>query len=673
MGQVYAAEDAELGDTLALKVIHPAFARDRKATRRFKREVQLARQVTHPNVCRIFDLFFHTSRSSAGWGRGERPTLVLTMEMLTGETLARRLKRGALAPAQALALIRQIAGALDAAHRANVVHRDLKSGNVMLERGRDGIRAVVTDFGLAVPADVASRSSSRVALLAAFSGTPEYVAPELLTGEEVTAAADVYSLGVVIYEMLTGTLPFRAATREETARLRLEGTPPSPRRVRPDLPMAWERVILRCLERDPRDRFAAASDIVAALDEPRGPSERDAQKRQAPRSEGRGSGKPAAAPRSAWRGVLRRVAAPIAVLALVAGWQASPWRAAVPAGTAAEPDRPSAEVAAELTLRGRSHWWQRSHKGLYKSVEYFIWALEEDPAYAPAYAGLADAYIQLTVYSHLQPTEAYPRAREALQRALELQPNLAEAHATRGQIALNADWDGPAAEEAYRTAIRLAPDYVPARFWYSELLTFQDRDQEAVAEAERARRLDPRNPLVVTGLALRLLDAGRYQDALPRFREALALDPELYWANGGWGAALEGLGRHREALEARLAAFPPGETELRELYRKGVEESDMRAYGRARLERQERLAKQRWLPAIRFAIAHAEAGHREEAMKYLLLARTETAESLLGADKECFADLADDPRYVALMREIDRRIRPIQAAEAPISETPAAG
>ena len=282
-GEVYEAEDLELRSRVALKAIrrdHGSRAgASPAAIERFKREINLARQVTHPNVCRIYE-FGHASR------RGE-DVLFLTMELLEGETLLERIHRGGkLEPAEALPLVRQMAAGLAAAQKAGVVHRDFKSGNVMLvpdateETGR---RVVITDFGLAKSASPTA-ADLEVTGKHLMIGTPAYMAPEQVAGQPVTPATDLYALGVVLYEMLTAHTPFDADTGLGTAVLRLKEEPLSPRLYTPGIDVRWERAILRCLERHPEDRFATAEEVVAALEAetaepepspaPRGPASR---------------------------------------------------------------------------------------------------------------------------------------------------------------------------------------------------------------------------------------------------------------------------------------------------------------------------------------------------------------------------------------------------------------
>ncbi len=263
VGEVYEVEDRELDSRVALKAIRRDHA-SKSSVARFRREIRLARQVTHPNVCRIFDI--------GQLSRDGEDVLFLTMELVPGETLSRRLHfRGPMRPDQALPLVAQMAAGLEAARKAGVVHRDFKSGNVMLVADPEGgpERVVITDFGLAKSAGEEDRGA-RVTAHHHMVGTPAYMAPEQVAGGEISAATDVYAFGVVLFEMLTAETPFEAESGIGTAVMRLRQDPPSPRVYVPDVDPRWEQVILRCLERDPARRFATAGTVAAALasDEP---------------------------------------------------------------------------------------------------------------------------------------------------------------------------------------------------------------------------------------------------------------------------------------------------------------------------------------------------------------------------------------------------------------------
>jgi serine/threonine protein kinase len=244
MGEVYRAEDLKLSQVVAIKFLPEALSRDAGALARFHSEVRIARQVSHPNVCRVFDI-------------GDVEGIpFLTMEYVDGEDLASLVRRiGRLPQDKASEISRQICAGLAAAHERGVVHRDLKPANLMLD-GAGKIR--ITDFGLAGIA--ASIQGAEVR-----AGTPAYMAPEQLAGKEVTPKSDLYSLGLVMYEVLTGKRAFEAATLPELLKAREEGTLTSPSTLVRDLDPLLERVILRCLEKDPNKRPASALQVAAAL------------------------------------------------------------------------------------------------------------------------------------------------------------------------------------------------------------------------------------------------------------------------------------------------------------------------------------------------------------------------------------------------------------------------
>lgn len=250
MGEVYEAEDLELqNERVAIKTILPAIADNPQMLAQFKREIQLARKVTHPNVCRIFDLVYHQSPSGS--------IAFLTMELLEGEPLSKLIERtGGLPLEKALPLATQMADGLHAAHRAGVVHQDFKPSNVMMAPGN---RLVITDFGLAHNVRDSGQEAGKSA------GTPAYMAPEQIETKTVSPATDVYALGAVLYELLTGHWPYNGRTPEELQRKKLNEAPVLPTKYVPDLSPDVERALLRCLARSPEDRFQNTLDVVKAL------------------------------------------------------------------------------------------------------------------------------------------------------------------------------------------------------------------------------------------------------------------------------------------------------------------------------------------------------------------------------------------------------------------------
>ncbi len=260
MGEVYEAEDEELREHVAVKTIRREILVQPNAMARFKREVHLARQVTHPNVCRIFDLFRHRAADPA-----HEETVFISMELLHGKTLGERLKEGGrMSTEEAEPLVRQMASALAAAHKVGIIHRDFKPGNVVLVGAPGGWRAVVTDFGLALRSVTCDETAS-LPTGQGLLGTPAYMSPEQIEGRSATTESDIYALGLVIYEMVTGGKPFQGDTPMSEAVKRISEAPIPPRNFEPRLSTAWESVILRCLEREPARRFQDAESVSAAL------------------------------------------------------------------------------------------------------------------------------------------------------------------------------------------------------------------------------------------------------------------------------------------------------------------------------------------------------------------------------------------------------------------------
>ena len=244
MGEVYKAEDLKLGQTVALKFLPESLASDGGALARFHREARVARQITHPNVCRVHDI---------GEIEGQP---FLSMEYIDGEDLSSLLRRiGRLPADKAVEIARQLCSGLAAAHDAGVLHRDLKPANVMID-GRG--RARITDFGLAGVAEELGGED-------AHAGTPAYMAPEQLTGKGVTARSDLYALGLVLYEIFTGKRAFVSSDPAELVRLQEQSTPTSPSSLVKDIDPLVERVILRCLETNPHNRPASALQVAASL------------------------------------------------------------------------------------------------------------------------------------------------------------------------------------------------------------------------------------------------------------------------------------------------------------------------------------------------------------------------------------------------------------------------
>jgi serine/threonine-protein kinase len=251
MGQVFRVRDERDGTPLALKVLHPLEGDDAERVRRFQREIQVLTRIRHPAVLQIRD-----------WGQSDSGLFLVT-ELVDGEDLKLAIRRrGPFPPAEAAAIGATLAEALAAAHAQGVVHRDVKPNNVMI--ASDGSIRLL-DFGLARGAGIDVTTLTRTG---AILGTPGYMSPEQFDATGVDERSDVYSLGVVLFELLTGRLPFRAASAIAVALAHKTEPPPLPRSLRPGIPAWLERIVLRCLEKDPARRYASAAELAAELGRP---------------------------------------------------------------------------------------------------------------------------------------------------------------------------------------------------------------------------------------------------------------------------------------------------------------------------------------------------------------------------------------------------------------------
>ena len=767
MGELYEAEDHELHERVALKVILSTTGQDERSVTMFKREVHLARQVTHPNVCRIFDVYRHRPPAGAGTTEGAPDIVFLAMELLHGETLADRLRRmGRLSPADALVLARQMGSALTAAHRAGVVHRDFKTENVMLVEpatpGED-VRAVVTDFGLAKRSAHDDRSSVSLRLDddGEISGTPAYMAPEQVEGGPATPATDQYALGVVLYEMVSGTRPFLGETAIKIAVKRLQEPPPSPRTHVPDLPPRWEATILRCLAREASDRFASVADAIAALEGRTRPAAtgrktiallllavavvaaigaaylgrgrlfgggpegitslavlpfantaKDPDKEYladgiseslirrlsqlpgvkviANSSSARYKGKDAdpqeVARALGVRGVVtgkvlqrgpdlsisvelidtrdqtqvwgeeysRKAADVLAVQAEISREIAEQLRVRLTAGQqqALATKESASPQAYELLLKGRFHRSRGSVDDRKRAGDYFSQAIAVDPAYAPAYADLADIYRSLVGSSIYDAKEYLPKAETAARKAIDLDPGNADAYFTLANLETSA-WQWTAAERDFKRAIDLNSNLALAHRWYANYLALVGRHEPALAEILRARELDPLSPGVNATVGYIHYLGRHYDEAVAQLDKTAEMDrlypyPHLflghvYAAKGMYAASIAAyqeairLGLDSPTTQSRLAAACAGAGE--------------RARALAILAQLQ--AGNGTVSPAELAIPYATLGENEQAFAALdrALAAHDPQLQLIGA-VPAFDPLRTDPRFQELVRRV---------------------
>jgi tetratricopeptide (TPR) repeat protein len=246
MGKVYRVFDKKLEGEIALKLIKPEIASDRKTLDRFRNEIKLARDIAHRNVCRMYELMDFEDRH------------FITMEYVSGQDLKGLIRQtGQLAMPTALSITKQICEGLSEAHRLGVVHRDLKPSNIMIDKQGS---ARIMDFGIA-----RSLKTKGITRAGAMIGTPEYISPEQVEGKEVDQRSDLYSLGVILYEMVTGSVPFEGETPLSIARMHADEEPQDPKSINPQISDDLSHLILRCLEKDKENRYQSAGELITEL------------------------------------------------------------------------------------------------------------------------------------------------------------------------------------------------------------------------------------------------------------------------------------------------------------------------------------------------------------------------------------------------------------------------
>ena len=316
--------------------------------------------------------------------------------------------------------------------------------------------------------------------------------------------------------------------------------------------------------------------------------------------------------------------------------------------------RPIAPEAYESYLRGRFFWNQRSADGLQRATELFERAITIDAGYAPAHAGLADCYALLSTIAvgALKPALAMPKAEAAANRALELDPRLAEAHASLAYAQLFFDWDWNRAETSFRRAFEFNPGYATAHHWYAEYLTTLGRTSDSLEELRRAQELDPLSLAIPSALASNFYFERDYDRVIEHSRRTLEADPNFVLAYLNLGRAYGQKRMHRQAIAEFKKAheLSPDSVAIKMALGHAYGVAGKKAEATAILDRLRRLAKQRYVPAFHFAALYCGLGDVEQSFKWLAKARDERCDYFVFLDREPYADpLRKDPRFQALI------------------------
>jgi serine/threonine-protein kinase len=743
MGEVYLAQDTMLDRRVALKILPPNLAEDEDRMSRFVREAKSASALNHPNIITIHEV-------------GEIDGLhFIATEYIEGETLKSRLEVESLSLKATLDIALQVVSALDAAHRAGIVHRDIKPDNIMV-RG-DGIVKVL-DFGLLKL--IASRSSevdqegetklqinTRVGVI---MGTASYMSPEQARGQEMDARTDIWSFGCVLYEMVTRQQAFQGETMMDVLANIIHQEPASILAHRRDTPAELERIIARTIRKNRDERYESAKDLFNDLQQLHtrllveaeiirsGEAERISQIQPSPFlssiavlpfanlsaekdneyfSEGlteeiimnlsklqmlkvitRGStmryvkeGKTHKqiandlGVQYLLEGSVRRYGSDLRITAqLVDAFRDEYTWAETYRGTMKDifdiQERVAAEIAQALQIRlspdekqnlkkrptentgayqlylqGRFFWNKRSEEGLKTAIRYFEQAIERDPHYAVAWAGIADSYSLLGEYGNIPRKELYPKAKAAVNKALEIDNRLAEVHTSLASILMLSEWDWVNSEKEFKLALELNPNYATAHHWYSQWFLNMGRLEESLRMISRAAELDPVSQAILKDKGLALYYNRQYDEAIALARITLELDPNYAAAHRLLSLAFQGKGLFDEAIveNEKWAGLTGNRIE------KAVTLAQLYAVS-GRQEEARRLVddvKRDQLVIDQFhrglALVHAALGENELAFAHLERSYDRHEEALLTLKVDPKVDpLRSDPRFTALLRKI---------------------
>ena len=757
MGTVYKAEDTKLDRFVALKFLAPHLSRAEEEKKRFIHEAKAASALDHPNICSIYEI------EKTGDGQ-----MFIAMACYDGESLKDKIDRGSLPIDEALDIAVQIAQGLATAHAKEIMHRDIKPANILITKDR---QIKIVDFGLAKLAGRTMLTKEGMTL-----GTVAYMSPEQTLGTNVDHQTDIWALGVILYEMLTGERPFKGYYEQAVMYSIMNEEPEPVTDLRPEIPISLGQVVIRALEKKPEKRYKHIEELLDDLKSISAgivPDEIKVRLKKAKLHKRK-------------RGIIYTVSAGLIITAVIvlslftgqtqtidsiavlplknltgdAGLeyfvdgitdeligqlgQISGLRRvisrtsimqyketelslsditrelnvdAVVEGTVYQvrdsirvrfqlidvlPEernlwgqtyaRPMREVlmmysdvaravareirigltrheetrfaetrqvnpdAYEAYLKGMFHWQRLNPEDLQIAQQYFESALEKDPDYALAHSGVALVWGVYALVGLVPPNEVATKVIAEAEKAVELDSTLAEAHYVLASIRTWTEWDWEKAEESYRKAIELNPNYPDVRAYYSHYLFMMHRPDEAIVQMECSIELDPFNPLLQSLCGVDFIILRRYDEAIDQFRRVLKTVPNHGVAADVLVLAYHQKGMYKEALEQKKTYYESiGLMDGAEALTRGYEKGGYREAMASAAQMWEELSHVTFILPWYVAESYAYAGNKEKTLDWL--ERGVEAGDLnipyIGVMPHFVDLLSDEPRYQELLRKMN--------------------
>lgn len=719
MGEVYKAEDMKLNRTVALKFLSHSLTTDPEIKERFIHEAQAASSLDHPNICSIYEI-----------DETDDGQMFISMGYYEGETLKEKITRGSLDFGETINIAIQIVKGLSKANAKRIIHRDIKPANIFVTI--DGVIKIL-DFGLAKLS-----GQTKLTKVGSTVGTVAYMSPEQTRGEQTDQKTDIWSFGVVLYEMLTGELPYRGDYEQAVIYSILNEKPEPVRNLRSELPDGLELVVQKAMQKNPEERYQNFQDLLAELKSIKKHLQSEQAKHKEkpspsiavlpfvnmtvePENEYFSDGMTedlinalskikdfrVAARTSTFsfkgeridvreigrklnvetvlEGSVRkagkrlRITAQLInvrdgyhlwseqydkVLADVFDIQDEITMSIVDALKVQLLARENQAVqkrytdnieAYNLYLKGRYYWNKMTIESFRKAINHFQRAIAKDSTYALAYTGLADSFTGLgdAGLSAIPPKEAFSNAKVAVQKALEIDETLAEAHASLGHLKMH-DFDWAGAELEFKRAIKLNPNYATTYHMCGFYFALMGRHDEAITYIKRALELDPISLGINTDLGVIFYFAGQYDMAIAQYHKTLEMDPGFVRAYITLGSTYGKKGMYREGIDTYKKAMELSGDRLkiaalgRAYALAGKKEEALKIIGEL-----EELSQQRYVSPYCIALIYASLDEKDKAMEWLQKAYEKHVSELIYMKVDPYLEnLHSDPRFMILLKKM---------------------